>query len=204
MKKFTLYILHFTPLEVAHRAAILLTGLTLLTILISCAGYIPAPQILPPHIKKIALPAFENKTIYYGIEEKFTLRVVEEFLRDGRLEITPEENADALLKGVITRYVLQPLTYSADLVVVEEYKLWVIFDLALYEKDKDEPLWEEKNLEGVYRFFAPTSNRPGAVTEEEAREMLWDILARDILRRTIYGFGTVTGASERKIPSRSE
>lgn len=187
MKKFLLYTLH----------------LTLLTIFFGCAGYTPAPQILPPQIKKIAIPTFENKTIYYGLEEKFTLRVIEEFLRDGRLEITKEENADAILKGVITRYVLEPLTYTADF-VVEEYKLWIIFDLALYEKDKEEPLWEEKNLEGIYRFFAPTSNRAGALTEEEAREMLWDILARDILRRTIYGFGTVTGASERKIPAKSE
>ncbi|HCJ66585.1 MAG TPA: hypothetical protein DHV62_04485 [Elusimicrobia bacterium] len=161
----------------------------------------PAPQILPPNIKKIVIPTFENKTIYYGIEEKFTLRVIEEFLRDGRLEITKEENADALIKGEITRYVLEPLTYTADF-VVKEYKLWVIFDLALYEKDKEEPLWEEKNLEGVYRFLAPTL--PGGITEEDAREELWNILSRDILHRTIYGFGTVTGASERKIPSRSE
>lgn len=168
-------------------------------LLIGCAGYISSPQILPPNIKKIAIPTFENKTIYYGTEEKFTLRVIEEFLRDGRLEITDETNADAIIKATITRYVLEPLTYTADF-VVDEYKLWIIFDLALYEKDKEEPLWEEKNLEGIYRFFAPTSNRPGALNEEEAREMLWDTLARDILRRTIYGFGTVTGASERRIP----
>lgn len=170
-------------------------------LLIGCAGYIPSPQILPPNVKKISIPTFENKTIYYGIEEKFTLRVIEEFLRDGRLEITKEENTDAILKGVITRYVLQPLTYTADF-VVEEYKLWVIFDLALYEKGKEEPLWEEKNLEGVDRFLASTL--PGGITEEDAREKLWDILSSDILHRTIYGFGTVTGASERKIPSRSE
>lgn len=183
----------------------IISHLLLLTFLVGCAGYAPVPQLLPPHIKKISIPTFENNTVYYGIEEKFTLRVTEEFLRDGRLEITREENADAVLKGVITRYVLQPLAYSADF-VAEEYKLWIIFDLALYEKDKEEPLWEEKNLEGIYRFLTPTSNKPGALTEEkateeEAREKLWDYLARDILRRTIYGFGTVTGASERKIPS---
>ncbi len=174
---------------------LLVTGFT------GCALYAPAPQLLPPQIKKIAIPTFENKTIYYGIEEKFTLRVIEEFLRDGRLEITKVDNADAILKGEITRYVLEPLTYTSDF-VVEEYKLWVIFDLALYEKDKDEPLWEEKNLEGIYRFFAPTSSNISRMTEEEAREKLWDYLASDILRRTIYGFGAVTGASERRVPQK--
>jgi len=176
---------------------------SLVVMCLSCAAYTPTPQILPPHIRKIAIPTFENNTINYGIEEKFTLRVVEEFLRDGRLEITKSEDADAILKGEITRYVLEPLTYTADF-VVEEYKLWVILDIALYEKDKEEPLWEEKNLEGIYRFFAPTVNKPGALTEEQAREVLWDYLARDILRRTIYGFGAVTGTSERRVPQQTK
>ncbi len=165
--------------------------------LIGCTGYAPSPQILPPNIRKIAIPTFENKTIYYGMEEKFTMRVIEEFLRDGRLEITKDDNADATLKATITRYMLEPLTYNSNF-VIEEYKLWVIFDLALYEKGKEEPLWQENNIQGVYRFFAPTL--PGGITEEDAREKLWDILSSDILRRTIYGFGTVTGASERSVP----
>ena len=41
---------------------------------------------------------------------------------------------------------------------------------------------------------------PGGRTEEEAREALWDLFARDIVKRTLEGFGSVTGASENKVP----
>jgi hypothetical protein len=44
--------------------------------------------------------------------------------------------------------------------------------------------------------------KPGGIPEEEAREILWDLFARDIVKRTIEGFGSVSGASERKVPTK--
>jgi hypothetical protein len=37
------------------------------------------------------------------------------------------------------------------------------------------------------------------LTEEQAREQIWDILARNIVKRVVDGFGSVTGTSERRI-----
>ena len=39
------------------------------------------------------------------------------------------------------------------------------------------------------------------MTEEEAREIIWEKLSRDIVKRTIKGFGSVTSASEKKVPN---
>ena len=36
------------------------------------------------------------------------------------------------------------------------------------------------------------------MTEEQAREQIWDILARNIVKRVVEGFGSVTGTSERR------
>jgi hypothetical protein len=60
-------------------------------------------------------------------------------------------------------------------------------------------LWEEPRVEQEYRYFVETA--PGGRTEEEARDALWDLFARDIVKRTIEGFGSVTGASARKVPT---
>jgi len=38
------------------------------------------------------------------------------------------------------------------------------------------------------------------MTEEEAREELWERFANDIVRRTIEGFGSVTGVSPHTVP----
>ena len=65
------------------------------------------------------------------------------------------------------------------------------------DKSTNQILWEEKNLEGILSFPAQTLR--GGLTEEQAREQIWDILARNIVKRVVDGFGSVTGTSERRI-----
>ncbi len=166
-----------------------------------CAGeglYTSAPAlILPSHIRSIAVRPFVNKTQFFGLEEKLRLRVEEEFIVDGRLPyVNKESEADGVVVGEIVRYIKEPISYDANH-VVEEYKLWVIINLSFIDRVNNVRLWEEPRLEQEYRYFVET--KPGGVTEEEARELLWDLFARDIVKRTIEGFGAVSGASRRKI-----
>jgi len=169
---------------------------------IGCSShYTPAQQVLPENIRKVAIETFKNSTVYYGMEEKLTLSSTNEFIRDGRLEVVNSQEADGILRGEITRYVLEPLTYDENH-VVKEYKLWILVDIMLVDRIKNEVVWQEKNLEGNYRFFV--ANIPGGITEEEAREIIWEKLSRNILKRTIEGFGTVTGISDKKVPQKTE
>src|SRR5688572_16983112 len=63
--------------------------------------YNPAPQVLPAHIARIAVRPFANHTQQYGLEDKLTLAVQSEFNRDGRYQITTEEQADGVVIGDI-------------------------------------------------------------------------------------------------------
>lgn len=169
-------------------------------LIIGCASpYKPAPQILPAHVRKIYIRPFVNNTPQYGLEEKLTLKVIDEFVRDGRLAVASNENeADGILVGEINRYILQPLTYDANM-VAEQYKLWVISSVSFVDKANNVTLWTEPNLQGIQIFTAAT--RPGGRSEEEVRELIWDNLSRTIVKRTMSGFGSVSGASEKKIPA---
>lgn len=163
-----------------------------------CASpYKPAPQILPQHIKKISIRPFINNTTQYGLEEKLTLEVINEFIRDGRLALTNnEDEADGAIVGEINRYILQPLTYDANM-VAEQYKLWVLLNVYFIDKKDNLTLWSEPNMEGIQIFF--DASKPGGRTEEEVREIVWNNLARNIVKRTVEGFGSVSGASDKKI-----
>ena len=173
-----------------------------LLVISGCAApYTPAPQVLPQNIRKVAVENFKNSTVYYGMEDKLTTAISNEFLRDGRLAVVNPDQADGILRGVITRYVLEPLTYDENH-VVKEYKLWLLVDVSLIDRLKNEVIWQEKNLEGNYRFF--TANIPGGLTEEAAREIIWGKMARNILKRTVEGFGSVSGISEKKVPPKTE
>jgi hypothetical protein len=159
-------------------------------------AYRPAPQILPANIKRLSLRLVVNKTQQFGLEDKLTLRIRDEFLRDGRYPLVPEDSADGIVAVTITRYLNVPIQYDSNLIPTA-YKLRVITDLQFIDRATNTMIFEEPNLEGIQTYAASTL--PGGLTEEQAREQIWDILAPDIVKRVIDGFGTVTGTSQRRI-----
>lgn len=158
--------------------------------------YRPAPQILPSHIKRLAVRPFVNQTQQFGLEDRLTKRAVDEFLRDGNFPIGPEAEADGVVAGEITRYILTPITYDTALVPTS-YKLTVIVNLQFLDRVTNTVLWQEPNL-AVSQLYAPAT-LPNGLSEPQAQEALWDVLARNVVARTIRGFGTVTGESQRRI-----
>ncbi len=158
--------------------------------------YKPAHQILPAHIGKIAIRPVINKTQQFGLEDKLTLAIRDEFLRNGEYRILPETLADGVVVVTLTRYILIPTQYDSVLAPTT-YKLRVLADLQFIDRSKNRILWTEPNLEGIQSYSASTLT--GGITEEEARELIWDVLARDIVTRTVSGFGSVSGRSQREI-----
>jgi hypothetical protein len=168
----------------------------------ACASvYDPAPQVLPEHIKKVFIRPFINKTNQFALETKFMNALVDEVMRDGRLSlVNTEEETDGILSVEIKKYILQPLTYDANM-IVEQYKLWIIISVSFIDKENDVTLWTEPNLEGIQIYLDATKGSIGeGMTEEEARDIIWEKLSRNIVKRTIKGFGSVTSASEKKVP----
>ncbi|MBI3565802.1 MAG: LptE family protein [Elusimicrobia bacterium] len=159
-------------------------------------GYKPAPQLLPSHIQKLALRPIVNKTQQFGLEDKLALAVRDEFLRDARYPLTPESEADGIVWITISRYILTPIHYDATLAPTN-YKLRVLVDVQMIDRASNQTIWEEKNLESSLAYPAPTLI--GGLTEEQAREQIWSVLAPMIVKRVVSGFGAVTGTSERRI-----
>ncbi|MBI4668743.1 MAG: LptE family protein [Elusimicrobia bacterium] len=158
--------------------------------------YRPSPQIMPSHIRKLAIRPFVNKTQQFGLEDKLTISVNNRFLTDGTYKITAIEEADGILQGEILRYIHIPVAYDSNLVATQ-YKLDVVVRISFVDKTTNEILWEEPNLVGAMAY--PVSSLPGGMTEEQVRAIIWERLSKDILKRTISGFGAVTGESQRKI-----
>jgi hypothetical protein len=179
----------------------ILAPLALIAALAACGGgpdvgYKPAPQLLPSNIQKLAIRPIVNNTQQFGLEDKLALAVRDQFLTDARYPLVPEDEADGVVCITITRYILTPLAVDATLAPTS-YKMTIITDVQLVDRSKNQALWDERNLRGNLTFV--NQNQPGGITEEQARETIWAILAPKIVTRTIDGFGAVTGSSERRI-----
>ncbi len=176
-----------------------LLPLALIALAAACGSdvaYKPTAQILPQHVQRLALRPIANKTQQFGLEDKLSLRVRDEFLRDGRYPLVPEPESQGIVWITISRYILTAVQYDSTQAATA-YKLRILVDLQFVDKSTNQILWEEKNLEGILSFPAQTLR--GGLTEEQAREQIWEILARNIVKRVVDGFGSVTGTSERRI-----
>ena len=151
--------------------------LALLALAAACGtdvAYKPTPQIIPQHVQRIALKPIVNKTQQFGLEDKLMLRVRDEFLRDGRYPLVPEPESQGIVWITISRYILTAVQYDSTQAATA-YKLRILVDLQFVDKTTNQILWEEKNLEGILSF--PASTLRAGLTEEQAREQIWDILA---------------------------
>jgi hypothetical protein len=76
-----------------------------LSLLVDVCGYKPAGKgkSLPVHIKTIAVPIFQNSSLKYRVEQRFTRAVIEEILKRARgVRVTTHpDDADAVLNGDI-------------------------------------------------------------------------------------------------------
>jgi hypothetical protein len=176
-----------------------LIPLVLIALAAACGtdvAYKPTPQLLPQHVQRLALRPIINKTQQFGLEDKLLLRVRDEFLRDGRYPLVPESESQGIVWITVSRYILTAVQYDATQAATA-YKLRILIDLQFVDKSTNQIIWEEKNLEGILSFPAQTLR--GGLSEEQAREQIWDILSRNIVKRVVDGFGSVTGTSERRI-----
>ena len=108
-------------------------------------------------------------------------------LGDGFPLVVPENQADAVLSGVVTRYSLEPLSYhasGANAGAVSEYSLRIRVDLTLRERAGGQDLWTVRDLEEETRY----GTESGFVsTEDQARARVLEYLARAAVKQTFEG-----------------
>lgn len=157
--------------------------LFLLWIIISLSSCAHMPmRTLPEHIKSIYIPIFINQTFQYGLEEVITNMVIEEFIKDGRLEV--RESADAELKGTVIFYEKAPFSYDKK-GNVDKYKVTIRVSFGLTD---DKLLWQEEWQETV--LYIPSTSSYEArdfdiTSEQEAINKAISKIAYYIVSRTI-------------------
>jgi hypothetical protein len=159
------------------------------------AYYRPNDQIMPQHVMKLHVRPFINRTNVFALEDRLTIEVVDEFLRNGTYNIANEGAADGVLAGEIIRYILVPIQYDSQLVPTV-YRMEALLNVRLLDKLTQNAIWQEPALLQVYTYSASTL--PGGMTEEAARGQMWQNFAKMIVKRTVEGFGSVSSETRQR------
>jgi outer membrane lipopolysaccharide assembly protein LptE/RlpB len=138
--------------------------------LASGCGYhsLGAATHLPPNVKTLAVPVFATRTDANGMETAVTEAVVREFISRTRFRVTTDAgaDADAVLRGVILKQTVTPLTYNAATQQSSSFVITVVASVALTAHD-GRVLYENKNY--IYREqYQSTTDLPTFIQEDPA------------------------------------
>jgi hypothetical protein len=124
----------------------------------------------PPEIKTVAVLPFENETADPTLSSEINSAVREAVEQRLGLRQAGEEQADAIVRGTITRYepdlpVAFQGTDQANRVEVTRRLLQIIVDVQIYDQVNDKILWERRSmmLEGEYETGAEKQGRDRAL-----------------------------------------
>ncbi|MGH7442917.1 MAG: LPS assembly lipoprotein LptE [bacterium] len=184
--------------------AVLVMGLA-----VAACEDLPIKGNLPTVDTKVYIPEFTNKTNEPGLGTLLTQKVIQNFLIDGRLQVSDKDKADMVLQGAIERYDQLVMTYDQNQ-VPQQYKLQMVVDLTLTETKDNKQLWtthpvvdltpgetvnpdeyDENNLVSLKEFTTYyVLNVAGVPPEDEstAEDRLCDQMAAHVVRRTIDGY----------------
>ncbi len=162
-------------------------------IFLSSCGYRVggAASNLPPGIKVIAVPALENQTNRYRIEQIMTQSVVREFLARTKYRIvSTEDSANAVLHGEITSLESTPVVFDTSvqsptaptstarattMLVSVHMRVW------LEEKETKKILYRNDNF--LFREPYEISTNPSTFFDEQGPAL--DRMAKDFASRLV-------------------
>lgn len=144
---------------------------------------------LPKHIKTIAVPAFQNPSLRYKVEQRFTSAMVDEIIRRSRSlnVVSTPEGADAVMLGTIRNFSFRPVLLD-DRGRARLFEISILIGLTVRDQTRNKILYENQNyiFRGEYEISVdPTSffNEEGPGTDRIARDF-----ARSVMSTILEGF----------------
>jgi len=154
---------------------------------VGACAYTTSSVSLPPHLKTIAIPVFENGTNEYTLEQDLTDAVVQRFVSDNHLRVVDERSADAVLKGRIILYKNSVFGISPQN-LAQEYRVTIGISAVFKDQVKNRELWSDQNLVKTANYYVQNVPGHGASTELEGRKQAIAKLADEILTRSVQGW----------------
>ncbi|NQT25413.1 hypothetical protein HQ585_08660 [candidate division KSB1 bacterium] len=142
-----------------------------------CGVYSFSGSTLPPHIKTVGIPLFEDRTTEFGIDQLLTDALIEAITDDNTLKIANPRESDTIISGVIMSVKDRTGQYNAN-ESAGDYRVFVGVKIQFEDVKKRTILWEDTiNQWGSYE-----SNRDDGI--EEAL----DKISTEIINRSVSGW----------------
>ena len=154
-------------------------------IILTSAGftecYKPAGRgdYLPKHIRSLAIPPFQNPSLRFKVEQRFTSAIIDETLRRARsLNVTSTPaDADAVMLGTIRSFSIRPVLLD-DLGRARIFEVTINVALTVRDQVKNKIIFDNQNY--IFKGEYEISGDPKTFFTEEGPAV--DRIARDFAK----------------------
>jgi hypothetical protein len=167
---------------VSHRTIIRVAPLAFALALGSCA-YSTSTALLPPHLKTVAVPMFENETPEFTLDREITDAVINRFVNDNHLRVVDERSANSVIRGKVVDYRNSVFGIS-PVSRAQEYRVTIGVRVVFKDLVKNRELWSD-DLVKTANYYVTDVPGDSARTEVDGRRAAIAKLADEILSRSI-------------------
>ena len=164
------------------------SALGLLALLAGSCAYSTSISLLPPHLKTVAIPVFENATTEYSLPQEVTDAVIARFVQDNHLRVVPERTANCVVRGKVVGYRNGVFGFSEQ-VRAQEYRVTISVSVVFKDLVKNREIWSEAALTKTSNYYVtPVPGDTAAHTEIDGRREAVLKIADEILARSVQGW----------------
>ncbi|MEM1447163.1 MAG: LptE family protein [Planctomycetota bacterium] len=135
-------------------------------------------ELFPEQYRTVAVPIFDNRTFYRGVEFDLTEAIVKEIEQRTPYKITDANVADTLLSGTVTNVAIQELSRTREGGLPQEVKVTVVIDFDWTDQRSGAKLVSRRSFSGVGRYI-PT--QPVGESFEVGQHAAVQRVARDLI-----------------------
>jgi outer membrane lipopolysaccharide assembly protein LptE/RlpB len=132
----------------------------LLTAFLRCGIYSFTGATLPPHLKTVAVPLFDNRSPEFGVDQKITDAVIDAVTQDNTLKIADPSNADCILRGTLMRMDERAGQYDSN-EEASTYRITLTVQASFEDLRKKTVIWQNS----FSAFGTYSTNRDDAIAE---------------------------------------
>jgi outer membrane lipopolysaccharide assembly protein LptE/RlpB len=135
----------------------------------------PGPR---PGLKRIAIPIFENKTGEPELGSLFAGALRKEFMIRGNLQVVPEDQAEAIIRGRITDIHTSAVAHIEVQQTIQS-RLYVTLDIRCQDVESGKAIWQDPQ----FTYFKTYLQNPDPISSFDNRKLALEFLAKEMAAR---------------------
>lgn len=142
---------------------------------------------LPGGFTRVEVPIFENRTTRTDIGRQLTEDFISRLVSSGKVVMAKGPEAQAVIRGVVTSYRLEPITFDSNKKPLAN-RLTVVMDVSLVASEGGRDHFGERGVSARHDYALQEDLQENDRLEDEAVRRVSELMSQKLVNLMLEGF----------------